>query len=137
MYYCPTVGKVKYQHLPMGLSNSPDIFQEKMSELFASIEYVQAYIDDILCLTTSSFDDHLNKPENIFTILQSARLKVNANKSFFAQAKLEYLGCQITREGIKPTLSKVQAIQAIAPPKNCQQLQRFIRIVNYYCHMWI
>ena len=27
-------GKYKYQHLPMGLCNSPDIFQECMFELF-------------------------------------------------------------------------------------------------------
>ena len=41
----------KYQKLPMGLSNSPDIFQEKMNELFSGLEYVRAYIDDLLILT--------------------------------------------------------------------------------------
>ena len=33
-------GKYEYQRLPMGLCNSPDIFQEKMSELFAGFDYV-------------------------------------------------------------------------------------------------
>ena len=41
----------------MGLCNLPDIFQEKMNELFEGLDYVRAYIDDLLCLTKGSFDD--------------------------------------------------------------------------------
>ena len=44
-------GKYEYQRLPMGLCNSPDVFQERMSELFDGFEHVRAYIDDILSLT--------------------------------------------------------------------------------------
>ena len=33
-------GKYKYQCLPMGLCNSPDIFQEHMFELFSDLEFV-------------------------------------------------------------------------------------------------
>ena len=49
----------------MGLCNSPDIFQEKMNELFDGLDHVRAYIDDLLCLTTTDFDDHLEKLEVI------------------------------------------------------------------------
>ena len=41
------LGKYEYQRLPMGLCNSPDIFQEKMSLLMQGLEYVRAYIDDL------------------------------------------------------------------------------------------
>ena len=51
-------GKYKYQRLPMGLCNSPDIFQEKMSTLMQDLEYVRAYIDDLLVITTSTLEDH-------------------------------------------------------------------------------
>ena len=40
-------GKYEYQVLPMGLSNSPDIFQENMSKLFSDLEFVREYIDDL------------------------------------------------------------------------------------------
>jgi len=43
----------------MGLCNSPDIFQEKMSELMDGLAFVQTYIDDLLCLTKGTFSDHL------------------------------------------------------------------------------
>jgi hypothetical protein len=54
-------GKHEYQRLPMGLCNSPDIFQEKMSTLMQDLEYVQAYMDDLLVITADSFEDHLDK----------------------------------------------------------------------------
>ena len=130
-------GKYEYQRLPMGLCNSPDIFQERMSELFADIENVRAYIDDLLCLTCSTWEDHLCKLDIIFQRLQSAGLKVNAKKSFFGKDALEYLGYWVTRDGIKPLESKVTAIRKIAIPKTKRELRKFIGLVNYYRDMWI
>ena len=46
-------GKYESQKLPMGLCNSPDIFQERMKSLMQDLEYVRAYIDDLLILTKS------------------------------------------------------------------------------------
>ena len=51
-------------------------------ELFDGIEYVRAYIDDLLILTKSNFDDHLEKLELVLQRVQEAGLKVNAPKSF-------------------------------------------------------
>ncbi|MGA1256817.1 MAG: pol polyprotein, partial [Candidatus Nanopelagicaceae bacterium] len=130
-------GKFEYQRIPMGLCNSPDIFQEKMNELFEGFEFVRAYIDDVLCLTKGDFDDHLEKLERVFARLQRAGLKVNAKKSFFARSELEYLGYWITREGIKPVTSKVEAMLKIAEPKNRRELRSFIGVINYYRDMWL
>ncbi len=130
-------GKYEYQRLPMGLCNSPDIFQEKMNILMGDLEYVRAYIDDLLILTKGSLIDHLNKLEEVLARLQKAGLKVNAKKSFFAQEELEYLGYWITRKGIQPCQSKVTAIQQIAAPKTRKELRKFIGMVNYYRDMWI
>ena len=48
-------GKYKYQHLPMGLCNCPNIFHEHMFEPFSDLEYVQAYINDLLVMSWSTF----------------------------------------------------------------------------------
>ena len=56
-------GKCECQRIPMGLCNSPGIFQEKMNELFEGLDYARAYINDLLCLTSRNFDDHLDKLE--------------------------------------------------------------------------
>ena len=76
-------GKYEYQRLPMGLCNSPDIFQERMSTLMQDLEYVRTYIDDLLCITNDNWDDHLEKLDEVFKRVRKAGLKVNAKKSFF------------------------------------------------------
>jgi len=67
----------------MGLCNSPDIFQEKMGGLMADLEFVRAYINDLLVFSNSTWTDHLQKLEQVFIRLKSAGLKVNAMESFF------------------------------------------------------
>jgi len=65
-------GKYEYQAIPMGPCNSPDIFQEKMSELMDGLAFVRTYIDDLLCLTKGTFSDHLEKLELVLQRLQKA-----------------------------------------------------------------
>ena len=130
-------GKFEYQRIPMGLCNSPDIFQEKMNELFTGLDFVRAYIDDLLCISKGTFDDHLEKVDKVLERLSHAGLKVNAGKSFFASSELEYLGYWITREGIQPMTKKVEAILRIDSPKNKRELRGFIGVVNYYRDMWL
>jgi Reverse transcriptase (RNA-dependent DNA polymerase)/RNase H-like domain found in reverse transcriptase len=138
--YCTVVlpwGKYEYARLPMGLCNSPDIFQEKMSDLMTGLEYARAYIDDLLVLSSQDFNDHLQKLEVVLSRLRQAGLKINASKSFFCREELEYLGFWITRNGIQPLNKKVEAINNMAAPTNRRQLRRFIGMVNYYRDMWI
>ena len=137
--YCTVVlpwGKYEYLRLPMGLCNSPDIFQEKMSELMVGLDFARAYIDDLLTISEGSFQNHLNDLEQVFTRLLQAGLKINATKSKFAREELEYLGYWISRDGIKPLNKKVEAINNLAPPTNRRKLRRFIGLVNYYRDMW-
>ena len=74
------------------------------------LDNVRAYINDLLILTKGSWQDHLNTLSEVLSRLRDAGLKVNANKSFFGQTKLEYLGFWITRNGIMPLPKKVEAL---------------------------
>jgi hypothetical protein len=67
----------------MGVACAPDIFQAKMSELMSTLEFVRAYVYDLLCITKGSFEDHLRKLRDVLTRLQGAGLKVNARKCFW------------------------------------------------------
>ena len=114
----------------MGLSNSLDIFQERMSGLMADLDYVRAYIDDLLCISKRDWDDHIEKLDAIFARLQKACLRINANKSVFGKSELEYLGYWITCEGIQPITKKLEAIQKIVAPTTKKELCSFIDMVN-------
>jgi hypothetical protein len=53
--------KYKYKRLPIGIKIAPDFFQNVMTKLTQDMEYVKAYLDDLLILTNSSFSDDLTK----------------------------------------------------------------------------
>ncbi len=58
-----------------GKAGSPDFFQAKMMELTESLDYGQAYIDDLFCISMESFEDHLEKLEEVLKQLHDAGLK--------------------------------------------------------------
>ncbi len=76
----------------MDIAGSLDIFQGKMSELMESLEYVRAYLDDLLFISKLSLEDHLEKLEEVLRRLCDAGLKVNAAKLTFCALEIEYLG---------------------------------------------
>src|SRR5688572_22342029 len=129
MYSGTTMGKYECLRLPMGLCNSPDIFQEKMSELIVGLEFVRVYLTDLLIISKTDFNEHLEHLEVALNRLSKAGLKVNASKCSFCKAELEYLGYWITRYGIKPISKKVEAILWLTPPTKKKELRKFIGMI--------
>ena len=129
-------GKYSYKRLPMGIAGSPDIFQEKMADLMATLEFVKTYLDDLLIISTGSLEDHLEKLTEVLSRLQDAGLKINADKSKFCALETEYLGYVISRDGIRPQANKVQVMLAINPPKNVKELRQFLGMIQYYRDIW-
>ena len=64
----------------MGVCNSPDIFQENISELFDGFNMVRNYIDDVIVITKYNYEDHLKALDGVLQRLAEAGLKVNAEK---------------------------------------------------------
>jgi hypothetical protein len=129
-------GKYSYMRLPMGFAGSADIFQAEMMDLMESLEYVRAYIDDLLVITRGTLEDHLEKLNEVLRRLHDVRLKVNATKSLFCTHEIEYLGYILARGGIKPQQKQVQAILVINPPNNVKELRNLLGMVQYYRDMW-
>ena len=72
----------------MGVAGSLDIFQSKVSELMATLEFVRTYLDDLLCITKGNLKDHLNKLKEVFNKLQEAGLKSMLTSQNFVPLKL-------------------------------------------------
>ena len=76
----------RYNHLPMRMCASGDIFQAKVDELPGYIRGIKSYIDDILFQIKISFYKDIEQLKIIFTRLCTAGLKFNAHKcSFFVK----------------------------------------------------
>jgi hypothetical protein len=86
----------------MGFGGSAKIFQAQIMNLMASLEFVQAFMDDLLIITRGILDEFLQKMETVLTRLCDAGLKVKSAKLLFCAHEIEYLGYILTRDGIKP-----------------------------------
>ena len=64
-------GKYQYEHLPMGITSSPDVFQSIMMEILGDLAYARVYIDDILVTSSGSYEDHLEKLHEVLSQLES------------------------------------------------------------------
>ena len=99
----------------MGVNVSPDMFQEKLSNLMAGLEFVRTFLDDLLIISNLTFEDHLYQLQTFLWKLRRAGLKVNAEKSSFFAPEIEYLGYMLTKDGIKPVQKEVQTILDLQP----------------------
>ena len=129
-------GKYEYLRLPMGVSIAPDIFQDRICQLFEDLETVKAYMDDLLVVSRGTFEEHLQELEIVMERLAKAGLKCKIDKCLFCQPEIEYLGYIITKEGVKPQPKKVQAILDMKRPTTKTEVRHFLGMVQYYRDLW-
>ncbi len=64
--------------MPFGLKNAPTTFQRLVNQIFDRLsDYVASYIDDV-AIFSLSWPEHLVHLEQVFEVLKSAGLTLNA-----------------------------------------------------------
>ena len=66
----------------MGYACLSEIFQAEMMKLIEALEYVRAYIDNLLVITRGTLKDHRKKLREVIRKLRGARLTMPPNRSF-------------------------------------------------------
>ena len=117
--------------LPFGVASAPAIFQKIMDTILQGLPNVICYIDDIL-VSGEDEASHFQSLEEVFNRLEKHGIRLKQEKCCFLLPRVEYLGHQISEEGIKPLANKVSAIIKAPTPKDLQQLRSFLGLVNYY-----
>ena len=115
-------GLVKYTHIPFGITSAPAIFQRTVDNLLQGMKHVVVYINDIL-ITGETEEEHLNTLNEVLTRLESAGVRLKQSKCAFMVPEVVYLGHKISKEGLKPTDDKVQAITNMPQPSNVSKFQ--------------
>ncbi len=128
-------GLFKYNRLPMGINQSPDIAQEAMERVLQDIKDIEIYIDDI-AVFSNDFDSHMQVLRQVLERLKAKGFIANPRKCEWAVKETDFLGHWLTPEGVKPYHKKVKAILNMLPPKNIKQLRAFLGLVTYYRDMW-
>ena len=118
-------GKYSYQRLPMAVAGAPDIFQSKISALMEGLEYLKTHLNNLLVLTKGSFKEYLKNLRAALKQIRDAGLRVKAPKSTFAAMEIEYLGCILTTNGVKPQPEKIHYPSNRTSPECKRTLQLF------------
>src|SRR5690554_5749813 len=104
-----------------------------MDEALSDLDWTsgQGYIDDIAC-GSNTFEDHCKDLQKLFDRLTEWELSAKLSKCLFFKKRMEYLGHEISYEGIRPNQSKIETITKMKPPIDISGVRRFLGITSYY-----
>ena len=92
---------------------------------------VLAYMDDII-IFNQTFSDHIKAIEETFNRFRSFGISLKASKCEFGCPKIDFLGFQLSKEGIRPQKKLTEAINSFDRPTNRKEIQRFLGLANFY-----
>ena len=125
------LGKFQFCRLAMGLKNASQAFQRLMDSILGDLEFVFVYIDDIL-IASKDREEHLRHLKIVFSRLHQYGLILNKEKCVFDTDTIEFLGHSVSKCGIRPLESKVEAIRNFKEPANMKELRRYLGMINFY-----
>ena len=127
-------GSFEWLVLSFGLMNSPPVFQSWMNSIVGA-EYLDrcamVYLDDCLVFSKTK-EQHEKDVRAILEKFRAAKVIANAKKCEFFKTELEFVGHQVTANGVLPSKSKVKAIQDWPVPTNVQEVRQFIGLGSHY-----
>ena len=127
------LGFYEFNWMPFGLVNAPATYQRMMEECFFGLhlEICYIYLDDLI-IFSRTYEEHLERLEQVFQRLQEVNLKLSPKKCEFFKRKVRYVGHIVSSEGIEPDPQKVKKVRDWPTPTNPDQVRQFLGFVGYY-----
>ena len=130
-----TTGRGLYQWraMPMGLTNSPAMFQRMMVLILRGLPWhiCMVYLDDIL-IYNRTFTEHLLHLDEVLSRIQLAGLKLNPRKCHFARDHVVFLGHVVSRDGIQPDPRNTDKVRTWPTPRTPSEVRAFVGLCSYY-----
>ena len=106
-------GLCKFLVLPFGVTNAPAQFMNMMNDLLADFldRFVRIFLDDLL-IYSRSIEDHAEHLRQVLQRLHDYKLFAKASKCTIATTTLDFLGQQVSPQGMTPTEEKMKAVKA-------------------------
>lgn len=130
----PGSGTWQFKRLAFGLVNAATTFHNLFNELFDDEckSNVFLHLNDVL-IATKTLEDHLKWLDTVLKKLTVVGLVIGVDKCSICCSKVTYSGYVLDTWGLRPDPERVILIQNFPTPQNVKQLERFLRIVSWYC----
>lgn len=124
-------GLFQFNSMNFGLRNASQSFQRFMHEVLRGIEGCFCFVDDLL-LSSDSEENHKILLSNVLQRLDKYGVTLNVDKCEFGQEKINFLGYEVSADGISPTEERIKIISNYPKPKTVRELRRFLGMLNFY-----
>ena len=131
--FCTKYGLYEYLTMPMGMTNSPAVFQRLMELVLTGLQWHTCliYLDDVLVFG-SNFDEHMQRVEQILLRIREAGLKLKPEKCQFLQTSVNFLGHKISSEGILPNPENIAKVKQWPVPTTATHVRQILGLGSYY-----
>ncbi|KAJ3639202.1 hypothetical protein Zmor_004072 [Zophobas morio] len=123
-------GLYRFKRLFFGINCAPEIFQRIMEQLAEDLHGVEIYVDDFL-VHGKTLEEHNRNLLELLKRLENSGITVNKGKCKIAQKKLEFMGHEISEEGVRPLRSRIETIKNFRAPKTKTELSSFLGLVGF------
>lgn len=119
--------------LSFGLCNGTAAFQRLMDCVLSGLTWSTClcYLDDVV-IFSDTFENHLQRLQELFQRFRDANLKLHPGKCFLFQQEVDFLGFVISGEGIEPQPDKIKAVTEWPRPTTLTQVWGFVALASYY-----
>ena len=124
-------GLYQPSRLQFGVHSATGIFQREMDQRLSRIPMTKVRVDDIL-VSGKDDADHLRNLRRVLVSLKESGLTLRKSKCSFMRKEVTYCGYVVSKDGVKPMPSNIEAIREAPAPTNLKELRSFLGMVNYY-----
>ncbi|KAE9033724.1 hypothetical protein PR002_g8519 [Phytophthora rubi] len=127
-------GLYEFVRMPFGLTNAPSTFQRIMNSVLRGLTWVTClvYLDDIIVYTKGGIERHVVELACVLERLAEAGLTLKLKKCVFATRRKEYLGHELSSDGVRPLERLVSAVREFPQPRDNVEVKRFVHLAGYY-----
>jgi hypothetical protein len=118
-------GKYRYTRLAMGFKNASHMLCRYLATLVGDLPTVIIYYDDILLMSHSK-EDMFALLDIVLERLDEGGLSLNPQKCILFCSRVEFLGNEITPEGIRVLPAHIDSIQRLKVPQTPKDLRSFL-----------
>ena len=132
-----TLGFFEFNRMHFELCNAPASFQRLMERCMGGMNFRDCliYLNDVIIFSTT-FTEHLDRLEAVFTRLQENNIKSKASKCKFFKSQVTYLGHVVSDAGIQTDSEKLRALKSWPGSKNVKEVRSYLGFTGYYHHFF-
>ena len=116
-------GRYRWLKLPFGISPAPEYVQHRLDQAIEGLPRVRTVADDILITgegdtLQDAVKDHDKKLLALHARSREKGVKLNKEKFKLRMTEVPYIGHVLTKDGLTPDPSKIEAIQKMSRPSD-------------------